>query len=184
MWGDPGKWISGKDKWGGMTVEVFHFYHQNYGVGRKGKREDQWWPGCYCCETKQCRIVPVKDRKRSTMPLLLQFAGKGSTIVTDFEQIYKGCEKHGFTAHKSVCHKRYFVCPSDKDVYTNNMEVTWRRLTRSILSRGDYNAVKRYLAENVYRHRYFHNMDIELLPNRWYLFLVLLTHKTCVPLSR
>ena len=52
------------------------------------------------------------------------------------------------------------------DVYTNNMEVAWRRLTRSILSRGDYNAVKRYLAENVYRHRYFHNMDIELLPNR------------------
>ena len=151
----------------GMTVEVdeLHLFWHKYGVGRKVKWEDQWLLGCYCRETKQCRMVLVKDRKRSTiMPLLLQFVDKNSTIITDFAHIYKGCEKFGFHAHKSVCHKRYFVCPADKDVYTNNMEVIWRWQKRGVLSCGNENFVERYLAESKYRHRYFYNLDMQPLP--------------------
>jgi hypothetical protein len=53
----------------GMMVEVdeSHLLRRKYGVGRKAKWEDQWLLGCYFSETKQCRIVHVPDRKRSTI---------------------------------------------------------------------------------------------------------------------
>jgi len=123
----------------GMIVEVdeSHLFRRKYGMGRKGKGEDKWLLGCYCRETKQCKIVQVPDRKRSTiMPLLLQIIDTRSTIITDFAKIYKVCEKFGFKAHKSVCHKRYFVCPNDSDTYTNNIEITWRWQKRDVLSCG------------------------------------------------
>jgi transposase-like protein len=66
-------------------------FRRKYGVGRKGKGEDKWLLGCYCRETKQCRIVQVKNRKRSTiMPLLLKFMDSGSVVLTDFAKIYVG----------------------------------------------------------------------------------------------
>lgn len=65
-----------------------------------------------CRETKQCKIAQIENRKRSTiMPLLCQCVDKRSTFVTDFAKVYNNCEDYGFKAHKSVCHKRYFVSP-------------------------------------------------------------------------
>lgn len=98
------------------------------------------------------------------MPLLLQFVDINSTIITDFTQIYKRCEKFGFFTHKSVCHRRYFVCPADKNVYTNNMEVTRRWRKRGVLNCGDENSVERHLAESEFCRRYFYNQDLAPLP--------------------
>ena len=151
----------------GMIVEVdeSHLFRRKYGMGRKGKCEDKWLLGCYCRDTKQCKIVQVPDRKRSTiMPLLLQIVDTRSTIITDFAKIYKGCEKFGFKAHKSVCHKRYFVCPNDSETYTNNIEITWRWRKRDVLSCGDDDSIDRYLAESEYRRRYFNNIDMVPVP--------------------
>lgn len=144
----------------GMTVEVdeSHLYRRKYGVGRKVNWENQCLLDCYCRETKKCRVVLAKDGGSSIMPLLLRFIDRKSTIVTDFAQIYQGCEKFGFHAHKSVSQKLWFVCPADKDVYTNNVKVTWNK--PGVLSCNDENLVDRYLAESEYHRSYFSNRDL------------------------
>jgi len=54
-------------------------------------------------------------------------------------QIYKGCEKSGLCARKSV--SQVLPCPAVKNVYTINMEKTWRWHNHDILNCGDKHLV-------------------------------------------
>ncbi|KII72904.1 hypothetical protein RF11_12372 [Thelohanellus kitauei] len=53
--------------------------------------------------------------------------GPGTTIMTDCWDGYNGLDHLGYI-HQTVNHRNNFVSPDDRNVYTPNIEVTWRYL--------------------------------------------------------
>ncbi|KII63844.1 hypothetical protein RF11_14246 [Thelohanellus kitauei] len=73
-------------------------------------------------------MVLVEDRTAQTLHAVISSCAEpGTTIMTDCWGGYNGLDHLGYI-HQRVNHRNKFVSPDDRNVYTQNIEVTWRYL--------------------------------------------------------
>jgi transposase-like protein len=138
-----------------VEIDETHLGERQYHRGRHLASESIWLFGGICRETKMGFVVRVIRRDRATLwPLIQKYVSAESVIVTDSARVYSGCEGLGYSAHHSVCHKRHFVCPSNREVHTNTIERQWRSVKETVKYFGDDEALDRYLGEYSYRDRF------------------------------
>jgi hypothetical protein len=106
-----------------VEVDETHLSERKDHHGRQLPSESIWVFGGICRESGDCFVVRVLRRNKETLwPIMLRRITQGSIIVTDSARVYEGCESLGYAAHYSVCHKSYFVCPTNPQVHTNTIE--------------------------------------------------------------
>ena len=120
----------------GCTVEMdeCHLYTRKYNVGRVQRGQAWWAIGGICRETRQMFVVisPVRDQE-TMRRIIFHNIQAGSTVYTDCWRGYNVISRMGLGyRHRTVNHTRFFVNPLDRDVHTNTIERSWRRLRESV----------------------------------------------------
>ncbi|KII68236.1 hypothetical protein RF11_13358 [Thelohanellus kitauei] len=90
-------------------------------------------------------MIIVPDRKRNTLLPIIQ---------NHIEPGYNGLEEAGYT-HLTVCHRRNFVNPQNRDAHTQAIENLWRwakSRVKTTTTDADHKILR--MAEFLWRRRY------------------------------
>ena len=140
----------------GLTVEIDEskFFCRKYNKGRlQGSQKDGWVFGGVCRETGEIFMVRVADRSRKTLyEIIKKHIREGSTVISDEWKAYQTLQEELGYTHKTICHKRNFVCPEDNTVHTQNIENRWRYAKMTYPRNGTTKDMRdSYLQEYLYR---------------------------------
>ena len=145
-----------KDSGGpGEVVEVDEskFGKRKYNRGRSV--DGVWVFGGIDRRTRECFLIPVKDRTADTLiPLIKQYIRPGTTIMTDCWKSYSTLQEEGYI-HGTVNHSYEYVNSVTGD-NTQMIESTWRVVKQSLPKFGttkeQYDS---YFEEFMFRRKYF-----------------------------
>jgi len=101
----------------------------------------------------KCCIEIVKKRDELTLTeVAVRRIHHDSDIVSDGWRAYGNFKEH-FRSHKVVNHSTNFVCPTDSNVHTQNVENIWKCLRKFLTFNGAYRRkhLSDYLQEFIYR---------------------------------
>ena len=110
-----------------VEVDESKFGKRKY---NRGRRVDGVWVfGGIDRRTRQCFLVPVKDRKAETLiPIIERYIKPGTKIITDCWSSYSSLERFGYV-HGTVNHSYEFVNSETGD-HTQNIESTLQTIKR------------------------------------------------------
>ena len=116
-------------------------------------QKDGWVFGGVCRETGEIFMVRVADRSRKTLyEIIKKHIREGSTVISDEWKAYQTLQEELGYTHKTICHKRNFVCPEDNTVHTQNIENRWRYAKMTYPRNGTTKDMRdSYLQEYLYR---------------------------------
>ena len=144
----------------GIDVEIDESKFGRRKYHRGHKVVGQWvFGGRETKDKSKIFMVPVSDRKRETLELLIKkYIQRGSIIHSDCWRAYNHLKDIGYT-HKTVNHSRHFKDPIT-GACTNRIECDWRHAKVNMPSygvkQGDHTS---YLAEFLWRRKY-HQEDL------------------------
>lgn len=100
-------------------------------------------------------MVLVPDRTAETLiSCIQQYISPGTRIISDCWAAYNQIQASGFD-HQTVNHSYNFVCPENPEIYTQNIEITWRYLKEICRTTSpDENMLIYRIAEFMYRRKY------------------------------
>ena len=136
-----------------VEVDESKFGKRKY---NKGRRVDGVWVfGGIDRRTRECFLIPVKDRTADTLiPLIKQYIRPGTTIMTDCWKSYSTLQEEGYI-HGTVNHSYEYVNSVTGD-NTQMIESTWRVVKQSLPKFGttkeQYDS---YFEEFMFRRKYF-----------------------------
>lgn len=143
----------------GLTVEVDETFARRRKRNR-GQLTSQTLVilGIYCRETKEGLYWQVPEKSRRVLwSYMLKYIAAGSTIMTDCAPQYRGCEKLGFSFHKTVKHSkagsRRCVDTKDTNIHIRNIETRNKHLKNSIKRLSTDKDLLLYISEFTYRER-------------------------------
>jgi transposase-like protein len=114
----------------GKTVEIDESKFGKRKYNRGHHVEGQWIFGGVERESGKCFMVPVEDRKATTLiPIIRKWIAVGSTIISDEWRSYRSLKNIGYT-HQTVNHSLHFRDP-DTGAHTNEIESLWHAAKRS-----------------------------------------------------
>ena len=95
----------------------------------KGRKVDGVW--VIDRRTKECFLVPVKDRTaRTLIPLIKNWIKPRTKVISDCWKAYSSLKEEGYI-HGTVNHSIEFVNLETGD-HTQTIESTWRAVKRSL----------------------------------------------------
>ncbi|KAF7689083.1 hypothetical protein CDIK_2898 [Cucumispora dikerogammari] len=78
----------------------------------------------------------TRVRNKATLHNIVnKHVDKRSDIITDKWKAYNGPNKV-FSTHKTICHRKHFVCPKNTLIHTQTIESTWSVLKRYVKNYG------------------------------------------------
>lgn len=92
---------------------------------RAGTKLMKWVFGLYERGSKRCYLQVVeKRRSEDLIPIIVERCTPGATVISDSWAAYGKLTDCGFP-HYIVDHTRFFVDPTNREIHTQNIEVTW-----------------------------------------------------------
>ena len=149
--------IDNNEQIGGPGIEV-EIDESKFGKRKyyRGHRvEGQWiFGGREKYDKSKVFMIPVVDRKKSTLvPLIQKWIKPGTIIHSDCWKSYDCLKKMGYT-HVTVNHSKEFINP-DSAACTNGIESDWRHAKVSMPRYGVHRGMHAaYLAEFMWRRKY------------------------------
>ena len=107
------------------TVEIDEscFKHSTTKMSRT--TPEKWVFGLYERERKLVYMEVVQNRFASTLiPIIERICTPGTTIISDQWAAYNKLEDIGFP-HYTIDHSRFFVHPHNREIHTQNIEISW-----------------------------------------------------------
>ena len=112
--------IGGKGKI--VEIDETCLNKSKYNIGRSLKRK--WCVGGIERESKKVFFVTTFLRnKKSLGNIISKYVKKGTTKYTDSWKEYFDLKNMGFN-HSTVCHKENFLNSQNKEIHTQNIEIT------------------------------------------------------------
>ena len=136
----------------GIEVEIDESKFGKRKYYRGHRVEGQWvFGGREKYNKKKVFMVPVQDRKKTTlMPLIQRWIHPGSIIHSDCWKAYHDIEKYGYT-HVTVNHSKDFI-DRKSAACTNGIESDWRHAKVTMPRYGVHRGMHAgYLAEFMWR---------------------------------
>ncbi|KAF7685854.1 hypothetical protein CDIK_3397 [Cucumispora dikerogammari] len=87
-------------------------------------------------KTQRVFFELTRVRNKSTLHNIVdKHVDKRSDIITDERKAYNGLNKV-FSSHKTICHKKNFVCSKNSLIHTQTIEDMWGVLKRHVKNYG------------------------------------------------
>jgi len=134
------EYVSTLHKFTGIVeIDESHFYN------KPSAELKNWVFGLYERSTKRTFMECVPKRDAGTLlPIIMKRCEIGTTIISDQWKAYDKLEDLGFP-HYTVDHSRFFVDPLNREIHSQNIEISWgwakfeiKRKNRTGVSLQDY----------------------------------------------
>lgn len=102
-----------------VEIDESHFYN------RPSADLKNWVFGLYERQTKRTYMECVLRRDAGTLlPIIMKRCEVGTTIISDQWKAYDKLEDLGYP-HYTVDHSRFFVDPLNREIHSQNIEISW-----------------------------------------------------------
>jgi transposase-like protein len=138
-----------------VEIDETKFFHRKYHRGRY--TDGQWCFGGVERNSRKCFIVPIADRRESTLlNCIFEWILPGTIIISDKWASYRNLMQHNDYQHFTVNHSLNFVNPENPEIHTNNIENLWHHCKRKLRRQYGTSSMlfEGYIFEFMWRMRY------------------------------